>query len=424
MFKPLYVYFRLLATAILLCFACSVWALDTMTGIFNDRVHTLQVRGPDNDIFALPVIRIGSDDVLEISFDHISDTHEYLRWRAVRCEADWTPSTIAESEWLDGFNESRIERYDHSDATTVLYVHYSFDFPSPDLHPTLSGNYLVQVYPDDNPDDIWLQVRVMLSEHTANIATELSSQTDIDHNSRHQQLSVAVDTERAHVADPFNDLKVYVSQNGRLDSEVALRQPMRMSGHTAVYEHLRPLVFEAGNEYRRFETSNINYPGLGVDEISYHDPYYHFTLRTDRSRADQSYLYDQTQKGRFVVREYNSPTGDVSADYVVTHFTLDADVPAATRIFLDGDFVHRRFGPESEMIYNPSRGVYEKAILLKQGHYNYQYLAVPPGAKRGYTAPVEGDLYPTANEYVVKVYTRSPMERTDRLIGITRIIND
>lgn len=53
--------------------------------------------------------------------------------------------------------------------------------------------------------------------------------------------------------------------------------------------------------------------------------------------------------------------------------------------------------------------------------HNYQYLAVSSGAEAGLTAPVEGDMYQTVNEYTVKVYYRPRGERADRLVGITTV---
>ncbi len=397
---------------------------DTMTGIFNERVKTLEVRGSDGNIFTPPVVLLNGDDYLNISFDHIAEDRQYLRWRVVRCDANWQPSQLAESEFLNGFNESVIDDYAFSGPTTVHYVHYSFQFPNADITPTLSGNYLIQVYPENAPDEVWMQTRVMVSEQSAPISASVSSRTDVDYNEAHQQIFLAVDTERAHIDDPFNDLKVMISQNGRADNEIALTRPLRMSGTSAVFEHQRPLVFPAGNEYRRFEVSNINYPGMGVEAISYFEPYYHFKLFTDSPRAAQSYSYDQTQSGRFVVREYNSDNSELEADYVIVHFSLDIPRQPGTMIFLDGDFTCRRFDAASQMMFNTATGLYEKAMLLKQGHYNYQYLAVPPGGKSGQTALIEGDKYPTVNEYLIKVYARGPLDRTDRLIGVTQITSE
>ncbi|MDO4320693.1 MAG: DUF5103 domain-containing protein [Bacteroidales bacterium] len=404
----------------LLC-ALSARALtDTMTGLFNDRVRSVQTRY-QGDIFAVPMVTLGSGERLTVVFDHLSDDREYLRYRVVRCDADWRPSTLAESEFLDGFNESPIDNYDFSRATTVHYVNYWFEFPDDNIRPTLSGNYLIQVYPENDPDDVWFQTRVMVSEQTAVISAQASSRTDIDYNDAHQQLSIEVDTERARVDDPFNDLTVVIQQNGRYDNEVALRHPLRATARTAVYEHMKPLIFEAGNEYRRMEISNVNYPGMHVEQIEYAAPYYHFSLETDGSRAGRSYLFDRTQHGRFYVREYNSDRSDIEADYAVVHFSLDYPEIDGAQIFLDGDMVQRRFDPGSIMTYNRATGRYEKVLLLKQGAYNYQYLTVLPRSDKATTSVIEGNKYQTVNEYLIKVYTRRPGDRTDRLIGVTFI---
>lgn len=396
---------------------------DTMTGAFDDRVKTLQTRFLDGqNIFMPPVVTLFSDEYLTVSFDILSEDREFLRWRALRCDANWQPSTISELEWLgNGFNESVIENYEFSRATTVHYVHYWFNFPNEDICPKLSGNYLLQIYEESDPDTVLAQTRVMVSEQTARISGEITTRTMVDYNDAHQQLEVHVDTELAHVADPFNDLKVMISQNGRGDNEIALRQPLRLSGKTAVYSHQPQLVFSAGNEYRRFEVSNVNYPGMGVEDIVYQHPYYHFVLQPDESRAGDQYLYDQTQAGRFVVREYNSGDSDIDADYVVVHFSLNYPELPGWMIFLDGDLTCRRFDDNSRMFYNSAEQRYEKALLLKQGHYNYQYLAVRPSGTQGETALIEGDKSPTANEYLIKVYTRAPLDRTDRLIGVAQL---
>lgn len=414
---------RQLITAIALTAAIIAGARephDTMDGIYNERIRTVTL-SVDGDRFAPPVAFMGLGAPVTVEFDHLSDDRVFLRYRVVRCDANWQPSVLAEAEYLDGFNESAIEAYEYSRGTTVHYVHYGFQFPNEDISPTLSGNYLIEVYPEDDPDDVWMTRRVMLSEQSAPISTSVTSRTDIDYNVGHQQLSVAVDTERARVADPFNDLKVMIAQNGRRDNEVMLRQPLRMSGATAVYEHSAPLIFEAGNEYRRMEVADVNYPGMGVADIVWADPYYHFELMTDVPRADQPYVYDSTQHGRFFVRRYGSESSDTEADYVVVHFSLEMDELPGSMIFLDGDFTSRRFDPASLMTYNRETGRYEKVMLLKQGHYNYQYLTVPPGARSATAATVEGNKYPTINEYLIKVYTRGPLDRTDRLIGVTQI---
>jgi len=407
---------RILAAA-LACTALFAAAEDTMTGIFNDRIYTLQVH-PDGDPLGFPVITADSPVGIRISFDHLAEDREYFRYSLVHCNANWQPSGLVDSEYLDGFNEGTIEDAEFSQATTVHYVHYTFTVPNDQARPTLSGNYLLKVFPESNPDSTVLQCRFMISEQSAPVDVAVSPVTDIDYRAAHQQLTITVDTERASVEDAFNDLIVVAGQNGRLDSEVMLRRPLRMLGSTAVFEHSPELIFDGGNEYRRFETVTERYPGMGVDNIEYFHPYYHYTLAPDGIRAEAPYEYDQTQNGRYVVRRSDSSFSDTEADYGVVHFVLATEQMPGTMVFLDGDFVLRRFDPNSRMVYNQSRGRYERSMLLKQGSYNYQYLAVPPGARRGYTAAIEGDHYQTENESLVRVYHRRRGERYDRLIGI------
>lgn len=396
-------------------------ALDTMTGSQDERIRTLQLRAPA-DPMPLPVIVMGTDDRLIFSFDELADDRSYFRYDIKHCNANWQPSDLVDSEIIDGFNYGEIENYEYSGAVTNRYVHYSLAFPNDNMIPKVSGNYLLRVFREDNPDEVVAQWRFMVSEQTAGIDTKLSTVTDVDYNEAHQQLSVIVDTERSDVKDPFNDLILMVQQNGRHDNEVAVRHPLRMQGrYLSVYEHLNPLIFDAGNEYRRFETVRTDFPGMHVASVDYFDPYYNFTLYTDNPRASDMYLYDSTQHGARVINAYNTDMPDTDAEYVVVHFTLDMPEIPGAMVFIDGDLVDRRFDPESLMTYNKATGLYERSMLLKQGAYNYQYLVVPSGHNRGYTAPVEGDKFQTSNLYLVKVYARHPGDRYDRLIGVSPV---
>lgn len=411
---------RILLSAGITLTASEALCIDTMPGSSDEHIRTIQVYNPDNP-FAPPVIIMNSNDRLVFSFDHIADDRTYFRYRLTHCNANWQPSGLVDSEVIDGFNEGTIDDYAFSRGTTVNYVNYRFAIPNANINPLISGNYLLTVYEENNPDHTVAQWRFMVSEQVAKIGVQISSRTDIDYNEGHQQLAVTVDTERTDVSDPFNEMTVMIQQNGRLDNEVALHHPMRMSGRAAVYEHLAPLIFEAGNEYRRFETVSLDYPGMHIAGIEYIDPYYHATLQSDISRTNDTYLFDSTQRGRYRIRDIDSDEADTMADYIVVHFTLESEEMPGHMVFLDGDLTSRRFDESSRMTYNRTTGRYEKAMLLKQGSYNYQYLAVQPGDKQGRTSVVEGDKYQTVNEYLIKVYTRQPGDRYDRLIGVTQI---
>lgn len=387
------------------------------TRAFSDRFKTIRTDVEGRDLFP-PIIELNSNEHITISFDEMTEEASYLQYSLVHCNADWRPSALSELEYLDGFNTNPIETFDYSIATFAHYVHYSLTLPNEDVQFKASGNYVLLVYPENEPEQILLQVCFSVYENDILVAPSVTSRTDIDYNREHQQVSVSLNANNYRIQNPYNELKVSVTPNGRRDQEVIVTRPLRVQGNQVIFDHDRNLIFEAGNEFRRFEMVATRYAGLGVSKIYHFDPYYHVVLTTTEPRAETSYLYDKTQNGRFVIRQSGANDSDTEADYFVVHFTLDSDPIPGGKIYIDGEMTNHLYTPYNEMAYNPETGQYEKTLLLKQGSYNYQYLFLPDGASSATAAPVEGNYYQTVNEYLVKVYHRAPGERYDKLIGI------
>ena len=405
-----------LLTVILCAGYAAAQKMNTETQIFNPNFKTLQIRHAFNEFFP-PVVTLGGNDFVTVSFDEMVPDMNYYRYRLVHCNSDWQPSSLVESEYVDGFNEGYIENYKYSSATFANYVHYSFAVPNKDLVLTKSGNYLVQVYPEEDPEDIVLQCRFCMSEDMLKIGSDITSRTDIDYNKEHQQLTVRLAMKTPHIRNWYHDIEVFVSQNSREDTTVKLENPSLVESDAIVFSHLRPLIFPAGNEFRRFECVATNYPGMGIENIIHYDPYYHIELFVDGLRSNIPYAYDQTQFGRFKVRQSGAIDSESDADYVVVHFALEAPHYQDGEIYVDGEFTQHRYAPSNRMRYNPSTGLYELDLLMKMGSYNYQYLFVPKGSERGYTKPIEGDHHETVNEYFTRVYYRPSGARYDRLLG-------
>lgn len=378
--------------------------------------RTIQVQVEDNQL-APPIITLGEANRIVISFDHLAEDVTYLQYSIIHCDADWRPSQLSELEYMDGMNTNNIEDYAFSTNTFAHYVNYRITLPNDDVQLTKSGNYVVLVYPEFEPENVVVQACFSISEQSVNVAASASSRTDIGYNTEYQQVDVTVSHPYYQIGDPFNDLKVQVSQNSRYDNEVLVTKPLRAMNDVIYYEHNRDLIFQAGNEYRRFEMVSIRYAGMGIADLQYFEPYYHAFLATDYPRYGSSYFFDRTQYGRYVIRESNASDSDLEADYFVVHFTLDEDRLRGGNVYIGGALTGHLFDENSLMQYNEETQQYERVLFLKQGAYNYMYLFLPDGSNTATTAPTEGNYYETINEYLVKVYHRPPGSRYDRLIG-------
>lgn len=390
--------------------------VDTTTGIFDRRFRTLKTEVEDN-FMSPPVIRLGTNDRILVKFDEIGEDNSYLEYRLIHCDADWQPSRLIESEYLEGFNSVRIEDYAYSTATFVHYVNYLIAFPNEDLQIKHSGNYLLQVYDPERPEETLLQTRFQVTENIARIEGNVTSRTDMGHNTYWQQLAFEIDCQGIGEFNPYQDIIVYVTQNNREATKRRIMTPLRVSGDKIIYEHLNDLVFGASNEYRRFESVSNSFPGMRVDSLRYMGSNYHVWLKVDEPRQSASYSYDQTQHGRFLVREYNSTDSDIGADYITVHFLLECPELPSYDIYLDGEFTHDRMDKENQLTYDHRVGGYVAEVPLKQGAYNYQYVTRSRQTGEISTSTIEGDKYETLNEYGIAVYFRPPGARADRLIS-------
>lgn len=407
--------FRSFITVLLCLCAPAVSAADTSQGILDPAFRSLVVEKEGN-FMAPPVIRLGSGERIVVSFDEIGDDWSRLQYRLIHCNADWQPSRLVEGEYIDGFNFADIDDYAFSSNTFTNYVNYRFTVPSDDLQILASGNYVIEVYPQDDPDDVILRARFQASEDNVFVEGRVTPRTDKGYNSSWQQVELAVNSASKEI-NPYNDVIISVVQNRRPDTEVLVSHPTRADNGKYIYEHIWDLIFPASNEYRRFETVREDYPGMGIDRVGFEGRSYQAWLRRDEARDYHEYSYDQTQKGRFKIDSYSATDPDLGADYVDVHFTLDYPQLMNGDIYVNGDFTSNSYDDRFRMEYDPESRLYFLDLPLKQGSYNYQYVAVKDGDTKGTASLIEGDKFETQNEYDISVYYRSPTSRADRLIG-------
>ncbi len=405
----------------LLCLLCvaDVWAQGSR--VFTDRIRSLQVVANDNPL-AAPVVMLGGRNHICVSFDEMS--HEYHRYiyKVEHCNADWTPSTeIFESDYLEGFNGQPIENYEKSFNTTILYTHYSLCLPNADVRLKLSGNYRLRVYADEedaDPDAPLLEACFSLVDPQIGIAAEVSSNTDIDFNRAHQQVSFSLNYAALNVADPHRELRTVVMQNRRTDNCVVNPKPNIRTASGIEFTHNRSLIFEGGNECHKFEILDVQGPAMGVDRIEWFDPAYHATLYEDHPA--QNYTYTEDQDGGRIIRNEDNVDNATACEYLFVHFTLRRPRLPGGDVYVNGTWADA-FDDAHRMRYNDVEGVYEAALLLKQGYYNYRYLFVPEGSTRGTGVGTDGSFYQTENDYAIYVYHRPQGGRYDRLVGYRQL---
>ncbi|MNX62228.1 hypothetical protein D3C86_931840 [compost metagenome] len=119
-----------------------------------------------------------------------------------------------------------------------------------------------------------------------------------------------------------------------------------------------------------------------------------------------------------MVRNLNAQNNEVEADYAWVFFTLDApNYFGKNNIYINGMFNNYALNDENRMDFNTKTGLYEKAIVIKQGFTNFQYVIADKTGKIDHANAIDGNFYQTENNYQVIVYYRGMNERYDKVIG-------
>ena len=409
-----------------------------LTQIINPNIRTLRTRylsealEPSGTVnrpyLVLPTNGVidGSDieNTFEISFDEMShDVHQYT-YRVLHCNRDWTESDISSFEYIDGFTNADIVDYEHSLNTQRSYTHYWFEFPNNDMQIKASGNYVLQIYEDGDPENVVAKICFLVVEPMVGIDASIRANTDIELNGRYQQLDLDILTAQLNMRDA-SEVHVVVQQNGRHDNAVTLNKPTFIEPNRLRFLNQKSLIFEAGNEFRHFDIYSSYYAGYNVDRVEYAQGEYHALLEVDdlrgtmakgASREGTPYVSDWDVNGQWIINCEKSDEVDVEAEYMWVHFLLPVSQPIMNGwVFVGGELFGNQFGAQNRMEYDADNKCYYLYTYLKQGGYDYMYYVV--GSNGVSTLPLEGSHWQTQNEYSVRVYYRPFGGRYAQLVG-------
>ena len=389
--------------------------LSAENRIYDPQVKSLQAV-VNQDWLSPAVMRLYGNDHLHVSFDELShDYHRYI-YRLEHCEADWTSSEeLFDTDWLEGFNDNVIEDFEHSINTTVAYTHYQLTIPNDKCRLKMSGNYRLHVIDEDQGNEI-LTVEFMITEQAMNLSMAISTNTDIDTNLCHQQVSFGLKYGSLSVTDPQEQLQTVVMQNSREDNWRWNVRPSAVSQNGLEWKHRKELIFDGGNEYRKFEVLDPSHPTMGIDRISWDGEY--FQAFPFISEPRPNYLYDEDADGSFYIRNSDNRENDIISAYVWVNYRLKSPYMTEGSVVIDGRWTTE--DPETYLMeYDEANKHYTASILQKLGYYSYQYLWVTDD---GFTHPLpsEGNFYQTENRYQVLVYYKEIGGRTWRMVAFSQ----
>jgi len=280
---------------------------------------------------------------------------------------------------------------------------------------TKSGNYVILVYPVGQRNKVVLCQKFYVVNKNVSI-TPLPSSSLSDHKSVHQ-INFKINQSSINSSDPRSEFKVAVLKNQNYNN-LQFYLPTYINGNLLSYNSSK-MNIEAGNEFRQFDTRNINLGtnGYGVYKSLFQDNQYHSILHPSKIRSYGTYSSVADHNGFQYIQSQKSRSAYSETDYTWVYFYLNHPTADSTlNIYVWGALTNWEKKSEAKMTFNKKSKQYVGTLFLKQGVHDFAYLTDKKGKLNWST--IEGSYYETDNYYSVLVYHKSFTSNYYELVGV------
>lgn len=390
--------------------------------VYQPYIHTAQLYAYGNQQ-GLPVYTLNSSDRLQLAFDDLDGNIKAYYYTYVLCDYNWQPVNLSQFDYMKGFTQNRITTYRYSSIAFTRYTHYRAELPQANSVPTRSGNYLLKVYLDGDTSKLVFTKQMLVLDPKASVTAQVVQPFTPTLFSTHQKLRFSANIKNINSFSAAQQVKVVILQNNRWDMSLRDIPPTFVRGSTLEFNSENIGIFPGGKEWRWLDLRSFRLQSDRVDSAKYTQKDTKIYLRTDIDRSGQRYVYFPDYNGMYNIVTYESINPDWQGDYatVLFNFARQDGLPYPDKdIYLLGQFTGYRLSDEWKMKYNLEEQKYQCTAFMKQGYYNYTYVAVDKNNPEN-KQELEGNYWETENSYTVLIYYKSFTDRSDQLIGISSI---
>ena len=393
--------------------------------VISGRFALPQQKAPPKDIQSIqlyakgdpanpPVIKLGSEEKLILSFDYLVEQNEQFQVEVSHRTQTWEESSIPRTVYLDSFIKTYIQSSRESLSQRPSYQHIEYEFPNNQLSPTVSGNYLIEVSTYDG-GKLLFSMPFFITEDRGTLNTRIETLFAQREDGRAMDQLFTSYRYPAFVEFPQFDLSLSYVQNefwGRMREveNLSTINPGVLNGHLN-----QEASFISGYNFKSLDLRTFDVDGRQITDYLPEFTPPRVILQRDVQNLDSN-------AGFFKESASGNPVNDRGGSYatVVFHLETDSSISTAAEIYLTGDFNNWMINSFNKMRYDTKTGLWEGQALIKQGQYTYNYVLVRKNKIDDLS--LDNSFLSSQQEYLTFIYFKDPTHNYDRLLKIARTI--
>jgi hypothetical protein len=187
-----------------LLFSFAVFSQEVNEISAPEQIKTITFKNDTNQI-GFPVIKLGS--TFSIEFDVLNGYEDDYYYKIDHCNFDWTKSQLSKSEYLKGYDNSKIYNYKNSFNTYQIYSHYNLIIPNQETKIIKSGNYIVSILNDYG--EVVFSKKIIVYESLSIVEIDIFRSRDLSNINKKQVVQFEVKA-ISNINNPLQTIKTLI----------------------------------------------------------------------------------------------------------------------------------------------------------------------------------------------------------------------
>ena len=170
-----------------------------------------------NNQNVVPIFQLG--DAFQLQFDDLFGNDASYFYEIIHCDYNWNPSDLQKRDYLQGFDNQRIQESTSSFNCLQVYTHYRLNLPNSNTQLKISGNYILKILNEDK--EVVFSRKFIVFEDLVTVPIQVKRARTITNLDSKHNIEFTIKSNVINFQNPLKNIKTVLLQNGKFQTAIS-----------------------------------------------------------------------------------------------------------------------------------------------------------------------------------------------------------